>query len=309
MEKEKVSFERMMAMQAGNAELQSRLLDLIRSGLVELDMTPQYFEEFATRMVDAQLGSLGKRIRGWANLRENNPDRWYEQLLSEMGTLYLFSKAFQNFDKLPERLQDELLSQVGVTTRTSDLFQQPSIEDEWLVLGHIKTPEPNNLTSRRTWFLGKNCKKIVLLLEYAFGTTEFTTLWFDNQVYSAQAVYYPAAYPLRVAFKSVDLAPSFSDFRGFSSFSIFLQTYSEALAQNPWLSQFPVILTGVIPVFAHNGSYLIDVDNNVIQTEGRGLSIWSLLAQSGGRPMTVFGEWNGQSLVVLNAYKNNDLSV
>ena len=70
MEKEKVSPERFVAMQAGNAELQSRLLDLIRAGLVELDLAPAqsrpvrdgamatYLDEFAARMVDAQLGSM-----------------------------------------------------------------------------------------------------------------------------------------------------------------------------------------------------------------------------------------------------------
>ncbi len=37
---EKVSPERFVGMQAGNTELQSRLLDLIRGGLVELDLAP-----------------------------------------------------------------------------------------------------------------------------------------------------------------------------------------------------------------------------------------------------------------------------
>ena len=110
MDNNKVSQDRFTAMQAGNAELQSRLLDLIRGGLVELDIAPtQYYEEFAARMVDAQLGSIGKRIRTWANFKEDFPDTWHEKLLDELGSLYLFSKAFQNIDRLSENLQDELL--------------------------------------------------------------------------------------------------------------------------------------------------------------------------------------------------------
>lgn len=303
MEKEKVSPERFIGMQAGNAELQSRLLDLIRGGLVELDAaTPQYFEEFAARMVDAQLGSIGKRIRSWAIFREIYPNEWHEKLLGELGSLYLFSKAFQNFATLPETLQDELLAQAGVTTRTSDLFQQTGIQDDWLVLGQVKTPEPNNLTSRRTWLVGKKSQKIVLSLEYTFGAADFTTLWLNGMVYSGEAVYYPSAYPLRVAFKSVDLASNFVEVIGYQTIESFLRDYSEAIAQNPWLPQFPVLLSSVMPVFLENKFFLVDSEKKCVHTAGEVCSPWALIALSGGRPITVFGEWDGQALKILNAF-------
>lgn len=304
MDNNKVNQDRFTAMQAGNAELQSRLLDLIRGGLVELDIAPpQYFEEFAARMVDAQLGSIGKRIRSWANFREDFPDTWHEKLLDELGSMYLFSKAFQNIDRLPENLQDELLALAGVTTRTSELFQQEGIKDDWLVLGQVLTPEPNNLTSRRTWLIGRETQKIILVLEYTFGTAEFTTLWLKGMVYSGEAVYYPAAYPLRVAFKSADIAPSFSEISGFQLLSNFLQTYSEVIAQSPWMSQFPVLLTSVTPVFFKHNFYLVDSEKKYLPIEKDNLSPWELIALSGGQPITVFGEWNGQVLKTLNAFK------
>ncbi len=300
---EKVSPERFIGMQAGNAELQSRLLDLIRGGLVELDLAPpQYFEEFAARMVDAQLGSIAKRIRSWASFREIFSDTWHEKLLDELGALYIFSKAFQNFDKLSENLQDELLAQAGVTTRTSDLFLQDGIQDDWLVLGQIKNPEPNNLTSRRTWFIGKETKKIVLTLDYTFGTADFTTLWLKGLVYSGEVVYYPTAYPLRVAFKTVDLAPDFTQVAGYQKLESFLTDYADALAKNPWLPQFPVLLTAVTPVFSENKFLLMDNEKKYIFTEGVEVKPWELLAMSGGQPITVFGEWDGQALKILNAY-------
>lgn len=303
MDNNKVSQDRFTAMQAGNAELQSRLLDLIRGGLVELDIaSTQYYEEFAARMVDAQLGSIGKRIRTWANFKEDFPDTWHEKLLDELGSLYLFSKAFQNIDRLSENLQDELLALAGVTTRTSELFQQEGIQDDWLVLGQVTTPEPNNLTSRRTWFIGHNTQKIVLVLEYTFGTAEFASLWLKGLVYSAAAVYYPAAYPLRVAFKSADLAPSFTEISGYQTISNFLQTYSEALAQSPWLPQFPVLLTSVTPIFFKNNFFLVDAEKKYLPIEKGNLSPWELIALSGGHPLSIFGEWNGQRLKTLNVF-------
>ena len=304
MEKEKVSSERLMGMQAGNAELQSRLLDLIRGGLVEIDTaTPQYLEEFAARMVDAQLGSIAKRIRLCATLRENFPDSWHERFLDEMGSLYLFSKAFQKFEHLPNDFQDELLAQAGVTTRAVDLFQKDGLQDDWLVLGQVINPEPNNLTSRRTWLMGKNCQKIVLSLEYAFGTNEFTTQWLKGMAYTGEPVFYPASYPLRVAFKSVDLAPHFSEISGYLFFDDFLKKYSEALTKNPWLPQFPVLMTQVIPVFLKNNFSLIDKEKKSIPIGEYQLSLWELLALSGGHPISVFGEWDGKIFTPLNAFQ------
>ena len=303
MVKEKVSPERFVGMQAGNAELQSRLLDLIRGGLVELDLAPpQYFEEFAARMVDAQLGSIGKRIRTWATFRELFPDSWHEKLLDELGSVYLFSKAFARYDRLSDDMQDELLAMAGVTTRASDLLQQEGTPDEWLVLGQVTTPELNGLTSRRTWFIGKNTQIIVLALDYTFGAAEFTTLWLKGMVYSGEVVFYPAAYPLRVAFKSADIAPPFTEISGFALVDNFLKTYSEAMARNPWLGQFPVLLTSVTPVFHKNKFLLVDAKKKGLYTEGGNVTPWEMMAASGGHPMVVFGEWNGQILKVLHIF-------
>ncbi len=313
MEKEKVSSERFLGMQAGNAELQSRLLDLIRGGLVALDISLpsqldrdfvplQYFEEFAARMIDAQLSSLAKRIRAWSTLRDQFPDSWHEKLLNEWGELYLFSKAFQHFDRLSDSFQDELLAHAGVTTRTSDLVQQEGIQDEWLVLGQVKTPEPNNLISRRTWLISKETQKIVLLLEYTFGSSEFATLWLKEIAYAAEAVYYPAAYPLRVTFKSADAVPIFTHIRGYQTIEIFLMAYAKALAQSPWMPQFPAVLTSVKPVFFENKFLLIDKEKKYIYTEGEETALWQMLAISGGQWISVFGEWNGQIFNTLNVF-------
>ena len=112
MEKEKVSPERFVGMQAGNAELQSRLLDLIRGGLVELDLAPpqsrlsrdfvpQYFEEFAARMVDAQLGSIGKRIRTWATFRELIPIRGMKNCWTNWVRSICFQKLLRDTTNSP----------------------------------------------------------------------------------------------------------------------------------------------------------------------------------------------------------------
>ena len=121
--------------------------------------------------------------------------------------------------------------------------------------------------------------------------------------YIGEPVFYPASYPLRVAFKSVDLAPHFSEISGYLFFDDFLKKYSEALTKNPWLPQFPVLMTQVIPVFLKNNFFLIDKEKKSIPIGEYQLSLWQLLALSGGHPISVFGEWDGKIFTPLNAFQ------
>ena len=139
----------------------------------------------------------------------------------------------------------------------------------------------------------------------------FPSLWLKGFVYSGEAVFYPAAYPLRVAFKTADVAPPFSEISGFASVDNFLKTYAEAMARNPWLSQFPVLLTSVTPVFHKNKFVLVDAEKKCLDTdlsreyrEGGNILPWEMIAESGGQPIVVFGDWNGQSLKVLHTFTN-----
>ena len=147
--KEKTRHERLEFMEAGIADLQRRLLDIIREGIASLDnATDAYWQDFAARMVDAKIGGLSRRIKALSSTKEEYPDDWHERLLSELGTLYLFTKAFKNFDAINESLQTEILIQAGMSVKKEDLLSQKGIEDDWIVLAQVETKEEDNLTSR-----------------------------------------------------------------------------------------------------------------------------------------------------------------
>ena len=112
----------------------------------------------------------------------------------------------------------------GVTTRTSELFQQEGIQDDWLVLGQVTTPEPNNLTSRRTWLIGKDSQKIVLVLEYTFGTAEFASVVAKRHGLFGQKQCITLRHILCVLRLSrLTLAPSFAEIRGYKTISRFFE--------------------------------------------------------------------------------------
>ena len=85
-----------------------------------------------------------------------------------------------------------------------------------------------------------------------------------------------------------------------------LQQQAEALAQNPFLSLLPWLLNDVVPQHEHGQWWLRDSQNQAIPFIVQG-EIWPLLALSGGNPVTVFGEWDGQQLSALSAWQGQEV--
>ena len=86
-------------------------------------------------MVNAKLGSLARRIRGLHLLVGQK--NWHEKVLSEIGEIYLLVKGFQNMEKLPPNLQQELLSVSGINFNWRNL--------DWFFLpGALRIPATAN---------------------------------------------------------------------------------------------------------------------------------------------------------------------
>ena len=302
--KEKTKNERLELMDAGINDLQRRLLDIIRQGIASLDHAPEnYWLDFAARMVDAKVGGLSRRIKSWAAFQKEYPNDWYERLLAELGTLYLFSKAFKNFDKIPENLQTEILIQAGMTVKKEELLTQKGYEDDWLVMAQVETKEEDNLTSRRAWLMGKKTGKIILILDFAFGGMGFPNVWINGFVYHAEVVFYPGAYPLRAIVKSAELGQPFTQIIGYQNFTQFFDAYSKVISKNPWLGVFPVLMAQVTPVFCKNQFHLVDSDNKTIKIAAKDdTTAWQCVAMSGGKPIAVFGEWSGDDFTPLSIF-------
>jgi hypothetical protein len=78
-----------------------------------------------------------------------------------------------------------------------------------------------------------------------------------------------------------------------------LRRYAHGLAVNPWLERFPVVLADVIPSGKDGAWSVLDAEQHCLQVAGS--HGWRLLAISGGRPIHIFGEWDGYALHPLAA--------
>jgi hypothetical protein len=114
----------------------------------------------------------------------------------------------------------------------------------------------------------------------------------------ADLAYYPGALELRALVKAthqVELAREPSG----ESVASMLAGYASALAQDPWLNAWPVVLGSVTPT-ADGARHLVDGDGDAIPlTAGEH---WELVAVSGGRPIVVGGEWSPAGFRPLTAW-------
>jgi uncharacterized protein YcfJ len=112
----------------------------------------------------------------------------------------------------------------------------------------------------------------------------------------AELIFYPSNYPLRAAIKKhLNTMRTSKEISGYSTAEQLLTTHAAVLALNPWLEALPAPLQTVIPVRRSERWFARDA-----ATTG-----WTLTALSGGYPMTIFGEWNGRSLLPITAWADD----
>ncbi len=293
---------RIQRMTAGVEDLEVWLLDLIRQGMASVEEQDyKFWQDLSARMVDTQLSAVGPKIRS-LQLLPTTLDDWPEALLQELASLYLLVTGFKQLDQLPELLREQILRVAGITDKKSDILSQTGLMDQWGVIGSFEGVNLDNIAYRKTWLLGRQSKKYALILDYSFNNTGYDQHWQTGHIYSGELVYYPGSYPLRALIKLPDpTGESIESLKGAKTINDFLEIHAKALADNPWLSDFPVCLQNVIPVRTSDGLVLVDAEKKYVSALTRPEETWQLLALSAGHPLTVFGEWTGDALLPLSA--------
>ncbi|MFD2720147.1 DUF5691 domain-containing protein [Hymenobacter monticola] len=299
--------KRLARMAAGADDLAAWLEDLMRAGLATLDQQPaKFWESQAARLVDNQLPGLAAALRELATLRHAHTD-WPARLLGRLGELFLLVRAFQNLPQLSADARPEILQQVGVNLKKEDLLATaPPVSDAWRVLGQFRWEE-DRLTARRTWLHGRRTGRTALVLEFSFGGQPFGTPFIPHGSYLGELAFYPGLLPLRAAPVQVKFdgtVPPGAVPTG-QSISQLLHDYADALARQPWLREWPATLAQVLPMPLPDGRWQLHH-----RTEAGTLPLrfidedfgWQLLAESGGQPVTLFGEWDGQAFRPLGSW-------
>lgn len=293
---------RLKQMEAGCAELERWLGDRLRQGLAQLPMQPEIWNELAMRMVDAKLPGIAYRLRrigGWVNRGEH----WAARVLGGLGQLQLLIDAFRQVTTLPAPVQADVRTTLGMTVeRDSVLKTGERITDDWLVLGQ-SIEEEARLWTRRVWLRGAQSGRTALLLDHAHGMRRFDQNYVTSTCFKMTFAFFPGNAPLRAIRVDEGRLQERKLPANAPTLDQALDALATSLAANPWQWPQPLLCGEGIPCRNGQGwGMQTTADRRLLPLTVSDANGWMLLAESGGQPLTVFGEWDGETLRPLSAW-------
>jgi hypothetical protein len=286
---------------AGVEELGRWLRDLVRQGLANAQGRPHSFwDSMAARMVDAQAPGLARMVRDLAGVPDSG-EGWQDRLLQRLGRLHLLLEGYHRLGALPPEEQAELRAAVGWTQSQDELLASAGLRDSWLVLGqHVEDDE--HLRVLRTWLWATRAGRPALALAFAAPGQPLDRGLVAGTAIDAELVFFASTYPLRALVKQRHGPPGPLDQMPGDGIGAATQAYAAAVARSPWLERFPLALTGVTPLRDGERWLVRDAEGLAVPLARRFTRGWRLLALSGGQPVALFGEWDGEVLLPLSAW-------
>jgi hypothetical protein len=283
-------------MDAGLDDFERWLGDLVRQGLASARHQPYAFwDGAAARLVDAQVPGLAERVREAAGVGHRFED-WAERLTAEAGRWYLAVQAWRRRDTLDPATRGDLRVVLGWPVPSEDVLAGERVADRWLVAGAHRTDD-GRLQSQRTWLRGQGTGRWALVLDFAVTGASLRVPQVTGSVVEAELALYPGSGAQRALFATgpdpVGKAGGLED--GLSVAGV-LEAAADAVARNPWVPRVPVVLTGVVVT----GDAVVDGDGTALPLTPEPAP-WPALAVTGGRPSSVFGEWEHGAFRVLTA--------
>lgn len=282
------------------------LSDLVRGGLAGLEsQPPSYWETQAARLVDAQAPALASRVRRLAHLSGSDArgqGGWAARLLDDLGRIALLTQAFRRIDSLPPALQVDVRQLIGWSLTVEEVASSgEAVTDEWIVAGQW-VEDDGRMRVQRSWLIGARTSRTALILQFAAGPAHFAENLIPGTALEAELVYWPSAAPQRAIIRSRTGASRVWSERlpGFDTVNAFLGSVAESVARQPWFERTAACLRGVTPVQISKGGRVVrDAEGAALRLAP--LDAWRLFALSGGSPVDVAAEWDGELLVPLAA--------
>jgi hypothetical protein len=277
---------------------------MVHTGLAELPNRPKtYWQRMIDRLVDARVHEVAAQLREISTLPGARPD-WATEVLRRIGRLYLLTQGFQRFDTLPLPNQADLQAAVGWLP---DLDYENPANDDWIVLGRsLRTVDKSQIHA--TWLIGRTSQRFALLEQVVRKATETVTLLPTGAIVSAEMIFRHSAAPIRAVtghVRSIALATTPATTVPLTITSAHT-AYRVAIAANPWIDRFPMLLRAALPAKSSTGWTLVATDDAVLPLDETFSVGWHLLALSGGRALDLFGEWDGAFLQPLSVQIDGD---
>ena len=290
--------EREARVAGGVEDLQRWLRDAVRGGLGAGRLRAwDEWDAFAARLVDAQAPGAAARLRSLGGVAAGRPDGWPERLLSGLGLLHLLCEAHVRADG---PVREDVRALLGWNVGREEVLAGPHVADRWAVLARTVI-EQERLRVQRTWLWGLETGRPALLLDFAPPGAPLEPRPAPGMAMTAELAFHPGATPLRALVASSGGLEAGPGHFGGGGADEALRSAASAVALNPWLEEWPVVLAAAVPDGRDGGPWTAGTDDGALPLGGPESARWRLLAVSGGRPISLFGLWNGDTLTPLAA--------
>ena len=286
--------QRWKRIEAGTQELARWLDDQTQRGLASLGSEQQQaWGSMAARMVDAQAAELIGAGEGW-------PAR----LLDRLGRLQLIVDAVPRRESLSPATLADLRTALGwPQDREALLADGERVADHWLVLGQCTDERDTKLVERHVWLQGRTSGRRALLLDYSHGGRGFETGWVSGGERAAVLCFYPGHASQRALVAELLTEAPAAPAEPVPNASDEWQRMAQQIAANPWQPLLPMVWTEAIPARHGDQWWLrLDAAPQALPMQLATQEAWQLLAHSGGAPLRVFGEWDGEQFAPLTAW-------
>jgi hypothetical protein len=293
--------QRLTRVRAGLDALDLWMNDLVRNGLATIETQGHSAcEGQAARLVDAQAPGLAARVRDLSGFPGTGAE-WAHQFLGGLGLVALLTHAFARIDQLDPALQSEIRQLVGWTLKEEDVVGHGDlVEDDWIVLGQ-RLVQDERVRVQRTWLTGVRTGREALVLQFSAGGTTFPETFVPGTHGEAVLAFWPGTASQRALVHTRrDLVHPWSGrLPGCPAVDDFLARFSTRLGRQPWLRQSACVLCDVVPIHSTRGWFVRDAAGKALRVTDQ--DWWAVLALSGGYPIDVTGEWDGNGLSPLFA--------
>ena len=293
--KEKRRQKRIENVTHGLNALKYRLQDLVCQGLMTIDDPYLFWEDIGARLVDAQATNLAKRVREIPYFCLTP-----EQLLAEIGEIYLLCMAWINRHQLSNEELEDLKVAIGFPIAQADLQHLKGIDDHWLVIG-IEEEQDQQLSILKQWLCAAQTGQIIVTISYIMSYQSHPLLLEFGQIYQAEAVRYLGTNNQRALLKSPEkkawLKPNINT--GISLQEL-PRVHSQFIAQNPWQKKRLYFLKDVQIMKQKGTWYAVASNSTMFPLRCAELQAWNILALLGSQTGSFFALWNGSYLQFLS---------
>jgi hypothetical protein len=164
----------------------------------------------------------------------------------------------------------------------------------------------SRLQSQRTWLYGQETGRVAVVLDFAAAGASLAVAEVLGSVVEAEVALYPGSDPRRALFTGERSVVGSADGLPAAGVADALDQVATWLAANPFADRFPVALAGVVPVADGSHPMVVEPGGGALPVSAQS-DVLSLLALSGGRPVDLFGEWDGFDLTPLSAHAEGSL--